>query len=125
MMMGTQLMPMSESTAGNVRAMRNTGGEVLTLDDRAAVDRVRVALHAASDGDRRAERAEQALRRRVQLARVLHVLTALRRARRGAGCGDSANKDKGGDEGLREHGCGGGREGRGRRKCWLWEFESE
>jgi hypothetical protein len=140
MMMGTQLMPMSESTAGNVRAMRNTGGEVLTLDDRAAVDRVRVALHAASDGDRRAaradgdvqaaehnadERPEQALRRRVELARVLHVLAALRRARRGPGCGDSANKDKGGDEGLREHGCGGGREGRGRRKCWLWEFESE
>jgi hypothetical protein len=120
--------------------MRSTGGEPLTLDHRAAVDRVSVALYAASDGDRRAaradgdvqaaehnadERPEQALRRRVQLARVLHVLAALRRARRGPGCGDSANKGKGGDEGLREHGEGGGRDGQGRRECWLWEFESE
>jgi hypothetical protein len=125
------------------RGMRNAWRESLTLDHRAAVDRVRVALHAASDGDGRAaradgdvqaaehnadERPEQALRRRVQLARVLHVLAALRRARRGPGGGDSANKGEGRDERLREHGCKGGREGRegrGRGVCWLWEFESE
>jgi hypothetical protein len=148
MMMGTQLIPISEDWAEQaVRAWYVTAETVLTLNGLAAVDGVLVALHTAEHGDGRAARTdgdvqaakhdaqqapEQALRRRVEAARVLDVLTALLRRRRratraGAGGdgGDSTDEGESGDEDLGEHGCVRSREGRGCRKWLLWELESE
>jgi hypothetical protein len=124
-MIGTQLMPMSESATANVRCIREAEGRALTLDDGAAVDGVGVAGHAAGDGNGRAaradgdvqaaehhaeERAEDTLSGGVEAARVFDVLAALRstgrratRARTVGHGGHSAHESKGGEEGLGEH----------------------
>jgi hypothetical protein len=124
-MIGTQLMPMSESATTNVRCMCETGKRALTLDDGAAVDGVRVARHTTSDGDGRAaradgdvqaaeynaeKRAEETLGGGVEAAGVLDVLAALRPTSRRGGAGAGRNgghgtdEGEGGDEGLGEHG---------------------
>jgi hypothetical protein len=94
---GTQLMPTSETGRRSQYLCSCNPRQGLTLVDRAALDRVRVARDTASDRDGRAagadrdahageddaqEGAEEALGDAVELARVLDVLAALCTARR-------------------------------------------
>jgi hypothetical protein len=109
MMMGMQSIPIRES-AGEVCQNRNDSRDpqviTLTLDDLAALHRVRVALHTAehvnrcaagADGDVQAaehdpEQPELSDLRRRELARIGDVLAALRPRRSAVGAGAGAGR---------------------------------